>query len=148
MFVLCMYLRDLTGRARWKLPPGLALWEWLVLRCGEQLRKVNQKSDMLLQLDENETLLITEEERRKELSLTLFETLSLLQRDFPDTDGLCLEDLQRLPKIASLHFARKELLEALKRQKTVEVVERHGQFMVRLSAASASDFFHMLLFSS
>ena len=28
------------GRGRWKLPGGLALWEWLLLRCGDQLTTV------------------------------------------------------------------------------------------------------------
>ena len=105
--------------------------------------QVNQKSDMLLQLDEGPEKLLSVEERRQELSLAVFETLSLLQRDFPEGDGLALEDLQRLPAIASLHFAPKELLEALKRQKTVEVVERHGQFTVQLSAAKASEMLSM-----
>ena len=29
-------------RARWKLPAGLALWEWLSLRCGDQLTTAAQ----------------------------------------------------------------------------------------------------------
>ena len=64
--------------------------------------QVNQKSDMLLQLDEGPEKLLSVEERRQELSLAVFETLSLLQRDFPEGEGLA-----RLGGFAALAGDRK-----------------------------------------
>jgi len=129
-------------RARWKLPGGLALWEWLLLRCGDQLTTVNERTDMLLQLaDEGKTEHTQQmiEERRQELSLAVFETLSVLQRDFPQGGGLSLEDLQRIPAIACLNFSRTALMQALHKMKTLEVVRNRGQVMVRLHAAPSLD---------
>ncbi|CAJ1390244.1 unnamed protein product [Effrenium voratum] len=89
-------------RARWKLPAGLALWEWLCLRFGDQLTTVNESSDMLLQLtdDGSPDHSLSLEERRQELSMAVFETLAVLQRDFPGGGGLSLDDLQRIPALA------------------------------------------------
>jgi len=130
-------------RARWKLPAGLALWEWLSLRCGDQLTTVNERSDMLLQLVEDgrpeHALQMSQEERRRELSLAVFETLAVLHRDFPQGGGLSLEDLQRIPAIARLHFGRTALLQALNKMRTLQVVRKNGQVLVRLHGAPLQD---------
>eukprot|EP00913_Durusdinium_trenchii_P032615 g30529.t1 len=89
-------------RARWKLPLGLSLWQWLSLRCDEQLTTVNQGSDMLLQLSEGAVpqkgLRMSNEERRQQLSEAVFETLAVLQRDFPQGGGLDVDDLRQVPE--------------------------------------------------
>ncbi|CAE7530276.1 DEGS1 [Symbiodinium sp. CCMP2456] len=64
-------------RARCKLPRGLALWEWLSLRCGDrggdgaEITMVNERSDMLLQMvtasGPADGLHMTLEERKQEV---------------------------------------------------------------------------------
>lgn len=133
-------------RARCKLPRGLALWEWLSLRCGDsgngaEITMVNERSDMLLQMvtasGPADALQMTLEERKQELSLAVFETLAILQRNFPDGGGLSLEDLQQVPAVARLQFGRPALQQALSRMKTVKVFARaDGQQMVQLRPAA------------
>lgn len=134
-------------RARCKLPRGLALWEWLSLRCGDrggdgaEITMVNERSDMLLQMvtasGPADALHMTLEERKQELSLAVFETLAILQRNFPDGGGLSLEDLQQVPAVARLQFGRPALQQALSRMKTVKVFARaDGQQMVQLRPAA------------
>ncbi|CAE8627604.1 unnamed protein product [Polarella glacialis] len=90
-------------RGRAVLPDGLPLWEWLSLRCKEDMSMVTDGSDLLLQyLPDSSAGAVEGEARRSKLAEAVRDTLFKYATEFPTANGLSFADLEQLPAVARL----------------------------------------------
>lgn len=97
----------LVRRARPAVPKGIALWEWMAYRFGNDLHMVTDGRDLLLNhgtggggaASAPAEKSADYAQTKRQVMQEVFRTLRKLQRDFPDAGGLAFADLARLPGV-------------------------------------------------
>eukprot|EP00746_Dinoflagellata_sp_MGD_P016379 gnl/MRDRNA2_/MRDRNA2_136941_c0_seq1.p1 gnl/MRDRNA2_/MRDRNA2_136941_c0~~gnl/MRDRNA2_/MRDRNA2_136941_c0_seq1.p1 ORF type:complete len:508 (+),score=117.62 gnl/MRDRNA2_/MRDRNA2_136941_c0_seq1:60-1583(+) len=94
---------------RCAVPKGLKFWEWMYERLGNDISMVTNGVDLLVnyrgsghKMHLNSTEL---DARRKKLSLAVYNTLVENGTQYPDSVGLSVTEINRIPDVAKMQFS-------------------------------------------